>query len=145
MLSFRLMLALVVAGIALWGLFSLLDNLNEPGLLRSADRAVVKGCETLDSEETEQMCLPLFCQRALFNARSFSQKSVLRVTADMQRGTQRLIGVSATDAGAAPAEFVCVMQRDKVLLSRPARSDEIQKAASAEGDWLKLLSATMTP
>jgi hypothetical protein len=145
MLSFRLMLASVAAGIALWGLFSLLDNLNEPGLLRSADRAVVKGCETLDSEETEQMCPPLFCQRALFNARSFSQKSVLRVTVDMQRGAQRLIAVSATDAGAAPAEFVCVMQRDEVLVSRPARSDEIQKAAAAGGDWVKLLSATMTP
>lgn len=146
MLSFRLMLTIVAAGIALWGLFSLLDNLSEPGLLRSADRAVVKGCEALDSEEKEASCPPLLCQQALFNAKSFSQRSALSVTADRSRSGQRLIAVSATDGpGASPMQFVCVMKRDKVLLSRPARPDEVQQALASDGDWMEQLSATMTP
>src|SRR5688572_20948047 len=130
MLSFRLILTVAAAGIALWGLFSLLDNLGEPGLLRSPDRAIVKGCEKLDSEEAEQLCPPLFCQKALFDSKSFSQRSTLRVTADVSSGSERLIAVSASDGAAVPpgAEFVCVMQRDKVLLSRRAGREEIENA-----------------
>lgn len=141
-----MILTVIAAGIALWGLFSLLDNLNEPGLLRSAERAVVKGCEALDSEESGKLCPPLFCQKALFDAKSFSQRSILRVTADVTRGAERLIAVSATEGGnASAAQFVCVMQQGKVLLSRRARADEISNALESPGGWLEQLSATMTP
>ena len=146
MLSFRLILTIAAAGIALWGLFSLLENLNEPALLRSADRAAVKGCATLDSEATQQQCPPLLCQKALFDAKSFSQHSTLRITADTTRGAERLVAVSASESAGAPAaQFVCIMQRDKVLLSRRASDEEIQRALAAGSDWSKQLSATIAP
>ena len=145
MLSLRMILTIVAAGIALWGLFSLLENLSEPGLLRSADRAVVKGCDTLETEQARQSCPPLICQRDLFNARSFSQRSLLSVTTDTTRGPHRLIAVSASEGGAAPAQFVCIMQREKVLLARPAQTDEIERAIESDRDWLEALSVTMAP
>jgi hypothetical protein len=145
MLSFRMILTIVAAGIALWGLFSLLDNLKEPGLLRSADRAVVKGCDSLETEEARRSCPPLICQRELFNAKRFSQRSLLSVTADATRGPHRLIGVSATERDAAPAQFVCVMHREKVLLARPAQADEIERVLTSDRDWLEALSATIAP
>lgn len=141
-----MILTIVAAGLCLWGLFSLLDTLNEPGLLRSEDRAVVKGCDTLDSEETLQACPPLLCQKALFDAKSFPARSALHVTADVTSGSERLIAVSAGSSADAPAnEFICVMRREKVLLSRAATPGEIQDAVAMQGGWLEELSDTMTP
>lgn len=147
MLSFRMILTVIAAGLCLWGLFSLLDNLNEPGLLRSEDRAVVKGCDSLDSEETLQACPPLLCQKALFDAKSFPARSILKVTVDLTNGPQRLIAVSADDSANTPAanEFICVMRREKVLLSRAATPAEIEGAVAMQGGWLEELSDTMAP
>ena len=147
MLSFRLVLVTIAAGLCLWSLFSLLDNLSEPGLLRSEKAAVVKGCDQLNNEETQRLCPPLLCQKALIDSKAIEPRTDSRVVTDRSSDSERLITVTlgaASDASAR-AEFVCVMQRDKVLLARRAAAEEIEAAIQADGAWFALLSATIAP
>jgi hypothetical protein len=64
-LSLRFVIFAGVFGIALWGLFSLLDNLREPKLL---------------------------CQKFLVDKRTVPARSVFKVTVDTQTGEERVIG-----------------------------------------------------
>jgi len=57
-----------LAGIAFWGLFQLLDNLKEPGLLRTTKAAAVKGCGSLDDhKDAPRLCPQFLCQKALID------------------------------------------------------------------------------
>ena len=87
MLSLRLTIFAALFGIALWGLFSLLDTLREPELLRSEKSIVVKGCDPMDSAEAQQLCPQLFCQKFLLDGRGVPLRSVFKVTVDTRAGT----------------------------------------------------------
>ena len=65
MLSLRLAIFAGLFGIALWGLFSLLDNLREPKLL---------------------------CQKFLFDKHAVPARSVFKVTVDTRTGEEHVIG-----------------------------------------------------
>ena len=134
MLSFRLALVTVAAGFCLWGLFALLDSLKEPGLLRSAKATVVKGCDAMNDPETQQLCPPLLCQKALIDSRVLPYQSEFRIDVDETRGAMRLIAGTA-DAG----HFLCVTQAKKVLLARTSNAAEIE-AARGSDDWIELTS-----
>jgi hypothetical protein len=64
-LSLRLAIFAGLFGIALWGLFSLLDNLREPKLL---------------------------CQKVLVDKHGVPARSVFKVTSDTRNGAEHLIG-----------------------------------------------------
>lgn len=70
MLSLRLAIFAALSAVALWGLFSLLDTLREPELLRSPRAVVVKGCDPIESEQAARLCPQLFCQKSLLDARA---------------------------------------------------------------------------
>lgn len=93
MLSVRLALFTAIAGVCLWGLFSLLDTLNEPGLLRTEKAVVIKGCDTPDVQSKE-LCAQLRCQKSLLE-----QKRVpLRARFEMLPLSGSWIGGRALDA-----------------------------------------------
>lgn len=68
MLSLRMIIVAGLAGIAFWGLFQLLDNLQEPGLLRTAKSVAVKGCGSVDEHrDAARLCPQFLCQKALID------------------------------------------------------------------------------
>jgi hypothetical protein len=121
MLSLRLAIVTAAAGLCLWGLFSLLDSLQEPGLLRSAKATIVKGCDSLESAQAAQSCPPLFCQKALLDAKLLPLRTRFEVSTDRgDENQQRVIGGSAypgaTNDGA--THFICVVAGAKVIDAR---------------------------
>src|SRR5687767_14281880 len=80
MLSIRLAVFTAIAAVCLWGLFSLLDTLREPGLLRTAKAVVVKGCDTPEAQTLER-CAQLRCQKNLLD----QKRAPLRTDFEMQR------------------------------------------------------------
>jgi hypothetical protein len=119
MLSFRSILVIVAAGVFLWGLFSLLDNLQEPELLRSPKVIVVKGCEPMESEEAMRLCPELFCQKALLDGKYVPISTRFQVTKHenfVEEGShvhQIIIGTGA-QPNAPERWFECVMENSKV-------------------------------
>ena len=94
MLSFRLALVIAIAAVCLWGLFSLLDTLNEPGLLRTEKAVVLKGCDAAESQP-ELRCAQLRCQKSLLD-----QKRVpLRAGFQMQPTPAGWVGGRALEPG----------------------------------------------
>ena len=115
MLSLRLVIFAVVSGIALWGLFSLLDTLHEPELLRSTKAIIVKGCEPIESEQARQLCPQLFCQKFMLEKRGQPLRSMFKVTVDKRAGRRQLIGgVLQTGAADSDQRFACVLDNNKV-------------------------------
>ena len=133
MLPFRLVIVTIAAGLCLWGLFSLLDALQAPGLLRSAKATVVKGCDSLDSAETAKQCPALFCQKALLDAKLLPLKARFDVSVDrLDEEQQRVIGGSAYAGGGNEdaAHFVCVVAGSKVMESRLVDREELGELSS---------------
>ena len=99
MLPIRLGIFTGVAALCLWGLFSLLDSLKEPGLLRTEKPTVVKGCDSLDSDEAMQQCPALFCQKALLDARVVPLQAVFQMQIDARTddGQRLLAGIARTN------------------------------------------------
>lgn len=92
MLSLRMIIFAGIAGICLWGLSSLLDNLKEPALLRTTKGVAVKGCGTLDAhEDAPRLCPAFLCQKALVDRKLAAVEDSVVVTAETQRGPARLI------------------------------------------------------
>ena len=85
MLSFRLILFTVTAGVCLWGLFALLDNLREPELMRSPQAVVVKGCDPIESEEAAKLCPQLLCQKALLESKQVPMSTRFQAMAEETR------------------------------------------------------------
>src|SRR5688572_21706402 len=105
MLSLRMIIFAGIAGICLWGLFSLLDSLQEPGLLRTTKGIAVKGCATLDEHEAApKLCPSFLCQKALVDRKVVTLEDRVEVTADMTDGADRVITGRLVDK---PAEFEC--------------------------------------
>jgi hypothetical protein len=135
-LSLRLVIFAAVSGIALWGLFSLLDTLREPQLLRSTKAIVVKGCEPLESEQARQLCPQLFCQKFLLEKRGLPLRSVFKVTVDKRAGSEQLIG-GVLQIGAADSDqrFACVLHDYKVAGGGVVDGVRLDALSLLADDW----------
>ena len=112
MLPIRLAIVTAIAAVCLWGLFSLLDTLNEPGLLRTDKAIVLKGCDAADVE-TALLCAQLRCQKSLLE-----QKRVpLRAGFEMRPTPPGWIGGRVLDprSRALLGHFACPQQPDGVI------------------------------
>lgn len=114
MLPIRLGIVTAVAALCLCGLFSLLDSLKEPGLLRSDKAVVVKGCDALDSDETRQQCPALFCEKALLDAKTVPRQARFEIVAEEGDLSQRTIAGRAT-TGESTVEFECQLNGTTVV------------------------------
>jgi hypothetical protein len=107
MLSVRLAVFTAITGVCLWGLFSLLDNLNSPGLLRTEKAVVLKGCEEPQGDDRD-LCAQLSCQKSLLDQR----RVPLRARFEIERASGRWIGGRVLDPGgdAVLGYFACEQQ-----------------------------------
>jgi hypothetical protein len=142
MLPFRTLIFAAVAGICLWGLFSLLDQLKEPGLLRTDKATVVKGCDDWD-KEAQRVCPPLFCEKELIDRNIVGRRSHFKVTVDRVPADAaiRLVGGEVYRAGfnePPHSYFACVVQTDKVQRVTGVTLAQLQALHSAS-DWRALL------
>jgi hypothetical protein len=135
-LSLRLAIFAALFGIALWGLFSLLGNLREPQLLRSDKAIIVKGCETMESEQARDLCPQLFCQKFLLDGRSVPPRSVFKVTVDTRAGSEHLIG-GVVQSGAADSDqrFACVLRDHKVMDGQLVDAAHLEALAAEPSSW----------
>src|SRR5688500_594558 len=92
MLPVRLAIVTAIAALCLWGLFSLLDTLNEPGLLRTERAVVVKGCEEPQADDRD-LCAQLRCEKSLLEQR----RVPLRARFAIERPSGRWIGGRVLD------------------------------------------------
>jgi hypothetical protein len=135
-LSLRLITFAILSGIALWGLFSLLDNLHEPELLRSAKAIVVKGCDPMESAQARQLCPQLFCQKYLLEGRGLPLRSVFKVTVDTRAGGEHLIG-GLVQAGSADKDqrFACILHNQQVTAGQVVDGEQLEALAAQPSDW----------
>jgi hypothetical protein len=135
-LSLRLVIFAALSGIALWGLFSLLENLREPELLRSQKSIVVKGCDPVESAQAKQLCPQLFCQKYLLDGRSLPLRSVFKVTVDTRAGNEQLIG-GVVQMGSADSEqrFACILRDDKVASGQIVEDAHLEALAAQPANW----------
>ena len=136
MLSLRLVIFAAISGIALWGLFSLLDNLREPELLRSAKVILVKGCDPMESAQARQLCPQLYCQKFLLEGRSLPLRSVFKVTVDTTAGSEHLIGgVVQTGAADSDQRFACILRDQKVTSGQLVDGAHLEALAAQPANW----------
>jgi hypothetical protein len=135
-LSLRLVIFAAISGIALWGLFSLLDNLREPELLRTAKVIVVKGCEPMESAQARQLCPQLFCQKFLLEGRRLPLRSMFKVTVDTTAGSEHLIG-GIVQNGAADSDqrFACILRDQKVTSGEILDGAQLEALAAQPSNW----------
>lgn len=113
MLSLRIIIVAGLAGIAFWGLFQLLDNLKEPGLLRTDKAIVVKGCESLDDHaDARRLCPQLLCQKAVLDRKLVPRDAQFTMNVEEDVEGQRFVGGTVAATGQA---FECIMAGLKVL------------------------------
>jgi hypothetical protein len=143
MLPLRLAIFAALFGVALTGLFSLLDNLSEPELLRSKKAVIVKGCEPIEGEEAARLCPQLFCQKFLLDARAVELRSRFEVTVDERSGIEHLIGGIARPFPAAQEKipeqsFACLMENDKVVAGHVLEPMQLEELSAQPEDWRTL-------
>jgi hypothetical protein len=130
----RLALVACLAGIALWGLFSLLDNLRKPELLRTQKVFVVKGCEPMESDEARRVCPQLFCEKALLESKAVERSAQFQVTVDRTASTLQLIGGRARGS-ATEVPFACVLANRKIVAARLLEAAQLESLAAQDGNW----------
>jgi hypothetical protein len=130
----RLALVASVAGIALWGLFSLLDNLRKPELLRTQKVFIVKGCEPMESDEARRLCPQLFCEKALLESKAVTRSAQFQITVDRTAATMHLLG-GRTQGTGSEGSFACVLDNQKVVGARLMDSALLESLAAQDGDW----------
>jgi len=139
MLSFRMILFCGLAGICLWGLFDLLDNLKQPELLRSPKAIVVKGCEPAPADDTAgKLCPQLYCQKALLDAKVVPLRSRFSVTVDKTQANPpgtHLVGGLARLGDGAQQPFACLLDGHKVMASSAITPQLLEALAQQSGDW----------
>ena len=136
MLSLRLVIFAALFGIALWGLFSLLDNLREPELLRSEKAILVKGCDPLETDHARQVCPQLLCQKFLLDGRSVPLRAVFKVTVDTRAGNEHLIGgVVQTGSADSDQRFACILRDLKVADGRVVDGAHLDALAAQSANW----------
>ena len=114
MLPLRFFIFASLAGICLWGLFSLLENLREPELLRSPKAVVVKGCNPIETPEALRLCHQLFCEKALLDSKIVPRNARFEVTVQKKAGAAELIGGVVIGRSEADRLFACVLDRGTV-------------------------------
>lgn len=115
MLPLRLGIVAGIAAVSLWGLFSLLDSLKEPGLLRTEKATVVKGCDSPDSAAARDQCASLFCQKALLDAQAMPPAARFELLSiEAYEGEERVITGRAT-ANGVTTDLVCDMKGMQVV------------------------------
>jgi len=133
-LTLRFFILASLAGICLWGLFSLLENLREPGLLRSPKTIVVKGCDRLDTPKAAQVCPQLFCQKALLESNEVARSARFEITLRRKANAAELIGGNVlTDAGTS-RHFACVLENSVVKFKKIVTSTDLESLA-AGSEW----------
>jgi hypothetical protein len=96
-----------IAGICLWGLSTLLDSLQEPGLLRTEKGIAVKGCSSLDThKDAPRLCPSLLCQKALVDRKLVGLQDKVEIAKDKLEGSERVIAGPITAKG---QHFRCVV------------------------------------
>lgn len=130
MLSLRLVIFTALLGLALWALFSLLDTLSEPELLRSDNVVLVKGCDPIESQQAVRLCPQLFCQKFLLDARVFPQRASFQITVDTRSQVDHLVGGEV-----AGQYFACVLRDNKVAAGRLVDAAELDELAALPADW----------
>lgn len=121
MISIRLGVFTAIAGVCLWGLFSLLDSLNEPALLRSTKAVVVKGCDALESAEALAQCPALLCEKAVLDAKLAplrAQFEIRRSEPTTDKGWIVVGRATMPGQSAAPVAFTCEGAGNKVSGAR---------------------------
>jgi hypothetical protein len=135
-LPLRLLIFATLSGIALWGLFSLLENLREPELLRSTKAIVVKGCDPIESAQAQQVCPQLFCQKFLLEKRGLPLRSVFNVTVDTRADNEHLIG-GTVQTGAADTDlrFACLLRDHQMADGRIVEGAHLEALAAQPANW----------
>jgi hypothetical protein len=133
MFRLRTIIVLGVTAVALWGLFSLLSRLKEPGLLRTPQATVVKGCE---NPASNLVCDSLLCEKALIDSKLVSFRTQFNVTTTRVSAPEKLIGGSTlTTPTSIPVFFACVVQSHKVTVAKLVTSAELATLAAQAGNW----------
>ena len=143
MLPLRLGIFAGIFGVALVGLFQLLDNLSEPELLRSKKAVIVKGCEPLEGDDALRLCPQLFCQKFLLDNRALDLRSRFAVTVDQRSGPSHLIGGVArpfpvTQNVRVEQRFACLIENEKVVAGRVVKAAELEQLANRSEAWSTL-------
>jgi hypothetical protein len=134
-LALRFALVGSLGAIALWGLFSLLDNLKEPELLRSDRAVVLKGCDPMETQEARQRCPGLRCQKALLDAKLVPLRATLEVQDERVSASERLVVGSVSSASQPLQEFACLLEGDQVTSVQLLSSEEIDELLAQDGEW----------
>jgi hypothetical protein len=129
-LSLRLVIFAALSGVALWGLFSLLDNLREPELLRSPKAVVVKGCNPIESDDAVRLCPQLICQKALLDARIFPLRAQFEITVDRRTPSRQLIGGVVRENASEAGRFACVVENNKATSARAVDPADLDALAN---------------
>lgn len=124
-----------LTAVALWGLFSLLENLREPELLRSTKAAIVKGCDPIESDQARRLCPQFSCQKALLDARTFPLKTTFETTVDRRAASQHLVGGVAREDATSAHEFACVLRDTKVVSARALEAGRLAELAAQSDAW----------
>ncbi len=148
MLPLRLGIFAGIFGVALSGLFSLLDNLSEPELLRSKKAVIVKGCDPIEGEDAARLCPQLFCQKFLLDSRAVELRSRFEVTVDQRSGTDHFIGGIARPFPAAQnasraQSFACLIQGDDGVAGRVLKAEEFEQLVKRPESWPTLKPLTL--
>jgi hypothetical protein len=134
-LALRFVLVGSLGAIALFGLFSLLENLKQPELLRSDRAVVLKGCDPMETEDAKQRCPALRCQKALLDANLTPLRAALEVQGERVSGDGRLVIGRATSESQPPANFACVLEGDQVTSIQLLSSEQIDELLDQDGEW----------
>ena len=130
MLPIRLGVVAGIAAVSLWGLFSLLDSLKEPGLLRTEKATVVKGCESPESDAERDQCASFFCQKALLDAKLMPLDAKFELMSnELYEDDERVIKGQVA-ANGVTTQLMCDMEGMKVIDASESTDDE--SATSAE-------------
>jgi hypothetical protein len=96
-----------LAGICLWGLFNLLDNLKQPGLLRTQNSVAVKGCAALDAhKDSPRVCPQLLCQKTLIDRKLLGLDDRIEIVSDNSDQGGRIIDIRSITTD---QHFACVV------------------------------------
>jgi hypothetical protein len=135
-LSLRLVIFASISAIALWGLFSLLDNLREPELLRTGETLVVKGCDPIESQDARRLCPQLFCRKFLLDARTVATRDTFEFTVDTRAGSEQLVGgrIGASQP-AGEQRFACILRNDKVTAGRLLDAAGLDALSAQPASW----------
>lgn len=132
MLALRFAIVASLAAVSLWALFSLLDTLREPELLRSSKAVVVKGCDPIDTAAAAQACSHLFCQKALLDTKQLPIDTRFEVQLERHESPHRLVAGSASAAGSELTGFVCLLEHEVVTEARLVQLEELEALSESE-------------